>query len=355
VLRLVLAAVVLAVAAETGFARESSLYTVSNVEVDVSDKNASAAKLKAISEAQVKAFKILAERLGGQEAVTAVAYLTESEIGRMMSSLSIQSEKSAPGRYIGKLSIAFLPERVRAAFAELGVSYLEDRPPRIVILPVWNGPEGPVVWEDNPWRKAWLGLNSEDDLLPIIVPLGDLDDSETISAQEALRGNEVKLESLKLRYEAESVLVAVAEPEGETSVHAIMSGESPWGVVSLDKVYEGEDGGLERAADIAAERFVALINEKWKAADVADAEEAMGPLQTVAVTVPFSSIGQWNGIRAQLLSVTGVASVDVTTMASGGAHIRLGFTTQFPVLQQSLAVVGMKLVEIRGNWVLQPL
>jgi hypothetical protein len=123
----------------------------------------------------------------------------------------------------------------------------------------------------------------------------------------------------------------------------------------LDKIYEGEDGGLERAANIAAQRFVALINEKWKAADVAEAEEPTGPLQTVAVTVPFSSIGQWNGIRAQLMSVAGVASVDVTTMASGGAHVRLGFTTQFPVLQQSLAVVGMKLVEIRGNWVLQPL
>ncbi|MGH6875069.1 MAG: hypothetical protein ACREDW_08625, partial [Aestuariivirgaceae bacterium] len=80
-------------------ARESTLYTVSNVEVDVTAKDATTAKLKAISEAQVKAFTILAERLGGPEAVTAVAYLGEADIGRMMSSLSIQSEKSGPGRY----------------------------------------------------------------------------------------------------------------------------------------------------------------------------------------------------------------------------------------------------------------
>ena len=92
------------------------------------------------------------------------------------------------------------------------------------MLPVWNGPEGPVAWEDNPWRKAWLDLNTDNDLVPIIVPLGDLDDSETISAEEALRGNEVKLQSLKLRYEAETVLVAVAEPEGESSIHAVISG-----------------------------------------------------------------------------------------------------------------------------------
>jgi hypothetical protein len=335
-------------------ASESSLYTVSNVEVDVTAKDASSAKLKAISEAQVKAFKILAERLGGPDAVTAVSYLSDADIGRMMSSLSIQSEKSGPGRYIGKLSIAFLPDKVREAFAGLGVNYSEDRAPRIVVLPVWNGPQGPMAWEDNPWRKAWLGLNADNDLVPIIVPLGDLNDSDTISAEEALRGNEVKLESLKLRYEAEAVLVAVAEPAGETSIRAVMSGESPLGIVTFDKVYDGEEGGLERAAEIAAQRFVALMNEKWKSVGAGE-EQQPAAVQTVAVTVPFSSAGQWNGIRAQLLSVQGIASIDVTTMGSGGARIRLGFTAGFGELQQSLAVVGMKLVEIKGAWVLQPL
>jgi hypothetical protein len=336
-------------------AGEIALYTVSNIEVDVTAKNASAAKLKAISEAQVKAFRVLAERLGGPDAVTAVSYLSEAEIGRMMSSLSIQSEKSGPGRYIGKLSIAFLPDKVRAAFAALGVTYSEDRAPRIVVLPVWNGPEGPVAWEDNPWRKAWLNLDSDNDLVPIVVPLGDLDDSETISAEEAMRGSEVKLQSLKLRYEAEAVLVALAEPAGETSIRAVVSGQSPLGIVSFDKVYDGAEGGLERASAIAAQRFVSLMNEKWKASSAAGAELPMAQIQTVAVAVPFSSVSQWNGIRAQLLSVEGIARIDVTTMAAGGAQIRLGFTTGFGDLQQALAVVGMKLIDIKGTWVLQPL
>lgn len=357
VMRLALAALLLpAVAQASASSRDSTLYTVSNVEVDVTAEDASTAKLKAISEAQVKAFRILAERLGGPEAVTAVAYLSEAEIGRMMSSLSVQSERSGPGRYIGKLSIAFLPDKVRAAFDALGVVYTEDRTPRIIVLPVWNGPQGPVVWQDNPWRKAWLDLNSDEFQAPIIVPLGDVDDTGMITAEEALRGNEVKLQSLKLRYEAETVLVAVAEPVGETSVHAIMSGESPLGIVSFDKVYDGEEGGIERAAEIAAQRFVSLMNEKWKTASTEGAGELLPPpVQTVAVAVPFSSISQWNGIRAQLLSVAGVAQVDVTTMAKGGAHIRLGFTIGFDELQHSLAVVGMKLVDIRGKWVLQPL
>jgi hypothetical protein len=344
----------LVASSSAGSARESTLYTVSNVEVDVTAKDASAAKLKAISEAQVKAFRILAERLGGPEAVTAVEYLDAAEIGRMMSSLSIQSEKSGPGHYIGKLSIAFLPDKVRQAFAQFGVSYSEERAPRIVILPVWNAPEGPVAWEENAWRKAWLSLNTENDLVPVMVPLGDLDDSETITAEQALRGDAVKLESLKLRYEAEAVLVAVAEPAGETSIRAVMSGASPLGIVTFDKVFDGAEGGLDAAAAMAAQRFVALLNEKWKVTSAGNPQQAL-PIQTVAVTVPFSSLGQWNAIRAQLLSVQGVAQIDVTTMASGGARIRLGFTNGFGELKQSLAVVGMRLVDIKGAWVLQPL
>ena len=336
--------------------RESTLYTVSKVDVDVTAKDASTAKLRAISEAQVKAFRVLAERLGGPEAAAAASYIDDAEVGRMMASLSIQSEKSGPGRYIGKLSVAFLPDKVRAAFQSLGIAYSEERAPRILVLPVWNAPEGPVVWEDNPWRKAWLSLNSDNDLVPVIVPLGDLDDSQAISAEEALRGNEVKLQSLKLRYEAETVLVAVAEPEGETAIHAVMSGESPLGVVTFDKVYDGGEGGWERAAETAAQRFVALMNEKWKAAAIAaPADEPTLPVQTVAVAVPFSSVGQWNNIRARLLSVQGIASIDVTTIGAGGARIRLSFNSGIDQLQQSLALAGMKLVDRKGTLVLQPL
>ena len=124
----------------------------------------------------------------------------------------------------------------------------ENRAPRIVILPVWGGVGGPSAWEDNPWRKAWLSLDSENDLVPIVVPLGDLEDSQAITAEEALRGDEVKLESIKIRYEAEAILVAFAEPVGDNSIRAVMSGQSPLGIMAFDKVYEADAGGHEAAS-----------------------------------------------------------------------------------------------------------
>ncbi len=335
-------------------AQQGSLYTVSNVDVDVTDKDASTAKLKAISEAQVKAFAILAARLGGPDAASAIEYLEAAEIGRMMASLSIQSEKSGPGRYIGRLSVSFLSAKVRETFSKLGLEISEDRAPRIVILPVWNGGGVPSAWEDNPWRKAWLDLNVESDLVPIIVPLGDLDDSRAISAEEALRGNEIKLESLKIRYEAEAILVAFAEPIGENSIRAVMSGQSPLGIMSFDKVYEAQAGGHEAAAAIAAQRFVAVINDKWKQGQSLS-RAAVNPSRVLEIAVPFKSAAQWNSIRAQLLSVQGVSGVDVTTISAGGARIRLSISSGVNEFQQALAIVGMRLVDMRGALVLQPL
>ena len=40
------------------------------------------------------------------------------------------------------------------------------------------------MWEDNLWRKAWLDLKGEQGLVPIIVPLGDFEDTEVILASK---------------------------------------------------------------------------------------------------------------------------------------------------------------------------
>jgi len=92
------------------------LYSVSGVKVDVRDKDAAQAKLKAISDAQLKAFSILAKRLVSPKAARQLSKLGRREVGRLMASLSVETESSAPGRYIGKFTIRFLPDKVRKIF-----------------------------------------------------------------------------------------------------------------------------------------------------------------------------------------------------------------------------------------------
>ena len=331
----------------------ASLYVVSGVEVDAKEADAAKAKLKAISEAQVKAFAVLLNRLGGKDAEAKAANFTPSQIGRMMASLSVEEERTGPGRYIGKLTIKFLPKRVRQALNNVGVSYVEEQSPPIVVIPVWKQADGSLVlWEDNPWRAAWQQLKAENALVPVLVPLGDLTDAETISIEDAVQGAPEKFEAMPLRYGAEAVLVAYAEVVNDNSVRAVMQGDSPVGKIAFDKTYVSTDGGFDQACVEAAERFHTVMTFKWtksRAGGISDTN-----LQAVNIAVPFSSLQEWNVLRAQLSITPSVTNVEVSSMSSNGALVRLTYAQGFEHLQSALRQSRMELILVGGTWVLQP-
>lgn len=344
---------------------ETGLFSVTGVQVDVTDKDAATARTRAIIEAQVKAFYQLVARLGSAEAAKRLEGMDARDIGRMLRSLSIEEERSGPGRYIGKLTVRFLPGKIREVLGRYGIEVVEDQAPPLVVLPLWKGPTGLVLWEDNLWRKAWLDLKAEQSLVPIIVPLGDLQDTSAITPEEAAAGDAIKLESLMIRYQAKSILVAIAEPDPSGGIRAVMQGDSALGAINFDKVYTAEDGTLETAAAAAARRFDDVMLEKWRSVRLKVAAEARARAeaeqqtartsQSMPVAVPFSGIHQWNGIRARLLATQGVIGVDVSTIAENGAVIQLVFVDTVQDLQQALSGSGLRLVQAGGTWVLQPL
>ncbi len=336
----------------------SDLFTVSGVKVDVSDKDAATAKKKAIREAQMKAFHTLMRRIADEEAWTRLSRLGPRGIGRMMASLSIEEEHTGPRRYIGRLTVRFRPGRVRKALRDIGKGVITEQAGKTLIVPLWLGPEGPVLWRDNPWRDAWASLPVEHALVPVMIPAGDLTDEQTITAREALEGDKVKLEALRLRYDADAVLVAVAEPKGENSVHAVMSGNSPVGRLAFDKTYVALEGGLKAAAEQAARRFHAVMTYKWKkkVAEKRARERARraAVATRIIVIVPFSDLRQWQALRARLASTPGVAAVDVSTLSGDGAVVTLKSALALPALREALRGSRMMLEPTGdGRWVLR--
>lgn len=333
-------------------AQDNSLFVVSGVEVDVTDTDAATAKLKAISEAQIKAFHILVERLGDKGDVSKVQHFKPAQIGRLMSSLSVEEERTGPQRYIGKLTIKFLPNRVRKALSKIKFNYVEEQAPRILVIPVWNTAQGPVVWEDNPWRTAWQSLKAENSVVPVLIPLGDLSDAQALSPEEALAGDAAKLEAIGYRYEAKAVLVALAEPTGDNAVHATMKGSSPVGDIEFDKTYVSTEGGVENASLQAASRFHTVMIFKWKKSRTSKGLSETD-VQVVNIAVPFSSLNEWNAIRGQLSVAPGVTAVEVNSLASTGASVRLTYNIAFEQLRLALQQQRLNLVLVGGTWVVQ--
>lgn len=223
---------------------ETSVFAVQGVAVDVTDTDASTAKNKALIEVQVKAFRELANRLGSPEIVAAVEVMEEKDILPYLRSLSIEQESISPGRYQGKLTVRFLPDKIKSLYSSHGIRVSSAQGPAFLVLPMWKSSNGPQLWEDNPWRQAWINLRAEQSQVPVIVPLGDLDDSEIISAQDVMAEDQVKLEAIRRRYDVRTVLVAFAEPTPDGGIKATMNGTTPLGKITFDKIYRADSGDL---------------------------------------------------------------------------------------------------------------
>lgn len=345
-------------AATAGGPVETSIFAVQGVDVDVTSTDAASAKNQALMDVQVKAFIELVERLGSAEMVAAVKEkMKPEEIAPYLRSLSIEQESSAPGRYIGRFTVRFLPQKMEKFFADRGIRLPANQADPIVVLPVFRGPEGLRLWEDNPWRKAWIDLKGEQGLVPVIIPLGDLEDTETITAEDAVNGDAIKLDAIRKRYGAPSLLVAQAEPADGGGLHVYIAGQTKLGEVKVNKIYQPEEGSPDSPETLATVAFQKMLFKTYQeeSAKLAAAEAAKSAnrVQSLSVSVPFTSPREWNAIRSRILSTPNVNGVDLSSLSAGGAVIQLAFTHTLEELQANMKAAGLNLAQSGSSWVIQ--
>lgn len=337
---------------------ETSIYAVQGVDVDVTSTDATSAKNQALMDVQVKAFIELVSRLGSPDMAAQVQEkMKPEEIAPYLRSLSIEQESSAPGRYIGRFTVRFLPQKMQKFFADRGIRLPATQADPVLVLPVYRAPDGLKLWEDNPWRKAWIDLKGEQGIVPIIVPLGDLEDTETITAEDAVNGDTIKLDAIRKRYGAPSLLVAQAEPADGGGLHVYIEGTTKLGDVKVNKVYQPQEGSAVGAEPVATAAFQKMLVKTYQdaTAKVAAAEAAKNAnrIQSLAVSVPFASPREWNAIRSRILSTPNVNGVDLSSLSAAGAVIQLVFTHTIEELQNNMRAAGLTLSQSGSSWVIQ--
>jgi hypothetical protein len=335
---------------------ETSVFAVQGVAADVTDKDVATAKNKALFEVQMKAIVMLAQRLGNETFAAEIAKLEPKDVLPLLKSLSIEEEGTGPGHYIGKFTVRFIPEKVQRLFESYGVAVVSEQATPMLVLPIWKAAEDTQLWEENLWRTAWLNLHAEQSLVPLIVPIGDLEDTAAITAQDVLNLDPIKLEALRRRYGTRTILVAIAEPAEGNGVRAMMNAESELGKITFDKIYTAEPATLEISAVLAASRFHAVMIDKYKS-DKSRVRQVDSDAvsQSIPVAVPFTSPSEWNAIRSRILSSPGIIGVDVSTLGGDGAVIRLMYVGDLQMVQTSMQGIGLQMTQIGGNWVIQAL
>lgn len=332
----------------------ADLYTVQHVKVDETDESAAKAKIKAITLGQKKAFDTLLSRLVREEYRVQIPEFDNSAISRYFAGLSVEEEKTGPKRYIARLTYRFKTKEVRDMLLSYGVPFQENRAASVLILPVWLEGGKKILFEDkNPWRDAWLKVDSSNSLTPILVPLGDQNDRDAVSADAALKLNQSQFERLKERYQVSHVVVAAARPNrAVSSLNIYLRGTTSSGKVNLEDAIAGIEGDIEGLTLSAANNILKALEQQYKHTTATQGQQADNLL---SVSVPFNSFQEWNYIKERITNTEGVQNIEIRQLSSQVALVDIIYSGDIQSLNKRLSREKLSLNDDGAQWSIQRL
>lgn len=359
-------------------AQPNPVYTIEGVEVDVTAKNAVKAREKALEEAQVKAYQILAERLLGPEELKTFTPPDANSVSLLVQDIEVTNEQLSRVRYKGTFTVRFRPNAMKSQMASQGRNYSDQVKKPILVLPYYQTIGQMVLWgEENAWMKAWRALPTDKSMLQAtVLPLGDASDVSAIGDEDLMHYDPMLLQQMATRYGADDVvlLYGANEKVGTATKFTVsiykhgFNGAEIVKRVTFDRLpNETDEALLTRAAT----NIKGVLRQNWKAEAayspnnplptqmptyqqqpaaqpplvpaVPYTKQALGPASDYAVHARFSNVQEWVRLKSTLDRTPGVQAVLVRALKSREALLDVRFAGNVNQMQSSLQGVGVML------------
>ena len=303
-------------------------FGVNNVSIDQLADTASEARQLGTRAAAETAFAVVLERLlNDPEKIS--QFLDRHDLDQFSDFVHITEENSLEGRYIALLDFCFDADRLRASFRKDGLRWTELRSPPILVVPVWQGPDGARAWQsDNSWLSGWReAVETSNGLVNFVLLEPTIINERSLRAEDLARANPVTLSLATTLAEAEQTMLVIARLDYD--------GSSP--VLTVDGQLFSRDGklittlakmlDLPVSSDLVGQLAVArsqILQEmqaSWYAANAISGNDT----QKMTLILPINSLEEWasrlavfdqiavfNGYRIRKLDLTsGVVTVNV--------------------------------------------
>jgi len=338
----------------TARAANDAVFTVPGVKVDVTADNAAAAREEAFEQAQTLAFRELATKLMPEAQAESFTPPDVSTISTMIKDFEITDEQLSHVRYVGTYTFRFKGDVVRNYFGGAGVAYTDVSSKPVLIIPYFQHGASTMLWgNDNPWLTAWNTTKSSRGLVPIVVPIGDLQDVSDMGDSEALTYNPIKLAEMTTRYAAGEAIILLAVPEWDSSSKRAANAPADRLVIMVYRTDRGKPeyaNKLTVAADQmgdAANIYEAgvkvsreALQKAWKKQTVVQQAE---PDSRLKARVKFETLQEWAETQQKLRRVQGLDDMKLISLTQNEAHIELLFKGTEQRLQLALAQADMTL------------
>lgn len=349
----IFAATVLAAFVMFGAPASADIYEVSDVAVDATAASAAEARDLALANGQREAFYRLLQRLTPSAYHDQFPNLNASTVATYVRDFSVANEQTSSVRYLARLNVRFQEQDIRILLEEFGIPFTETASRPVVVLPVLSRAGASILWRDpNPWRIAWSQATLPSLPVPMMMPVGDLDDISGISAQDAIGTNPAPLDRIAQRYGAGAVTVAHATiatlgpPHVEITLTRRDIGTVADTVVTRVEALPAES--IEQVLTRAVDAAIATIEESWKNQTVMRFDRG----GILAVNVPLSALDHWINVRSRLSQIAVVERSDLILLSRDEALLNIHYIGEVSQLARALAQSDMTLRENEGVWTL---
>jgi Uncharacterized protein conserved in bacteria (DUF2066) len=337
----------------------ADVFTVSGIEVDATSSDAVSARAQAVREGQQAGLDRLLRRLVPAEAYPRLPPAASLPIDDYVQSFQIANEELSSTRYIAELAVAYDPDAVRALLSDGGFAFAQAVSMPVVVLPLYETAQGARLWqEENPWWQAWVDHMDPEQLLRLVLPLGDLEDFAKVSVAQAQAGDPVALADLAARYGAQDTLVVTARTEGGPAPEQVSAVRFDARRVGRQQQQDGQplslavepDRPLEAVLALAVEQIQASLDERWKSANLLRFDQG----GVMLVSVPIARLTDWVAVKQSLERLPEVSAIAMQSFARDRVGLELRYIGDEFHLEQALARLGLALTREGESWLLLP-
>lgn len=333
------------------WAQAGAIYTATGIDVDVTGDIATLRDQALLQGQRLGLQKVLAE-IAPAERVQALTLPSDDVISSWVQDFEIEQEKSSATHYIGRYTFRFLADPVQQFLASNNVSFAQVQTKRLLVLPIYTDDTGnSTLWGPaNLLMLPWGAKAPTASLVPMVLPSGDVSDSTTLTATQALAGDLPRLGALAQRYSAADVLVVEvkAAPVSDNNVETLSVAATRYGRAATTRFTDtvaGDAATLEDLLTQTADRTIAWVQGQVREANMVDASKQ----SSLTLDVPVTGLKQWVDIKRQLGGVPSLKSVRLVSLTKTLAVLEVTFLGDVPQFQRALAEQDLALDSVIAN------
>ena len=328
-----------AVSSGAAWAQAGAVYTATGIDVDVTGDTATLRDQALLQGQRLGLQKVLAQ-IAPAERAQSLTLPSDDVISSWLQDFEIEQEKSSATHYIGRYTFRFLAEPVQQFLATNNVAFAQAQTKRLLVLPVYTDETGnSTLWgQANLLLLPWGAKAPNASLVPLVLPSGDVSDSATLSATQALAGDTQRLAALAQRYGAAEVMVTEvkAAPVGADGMQSFAVSATRYGrqaTMQFSDAVSGDPATMEELLGQTVDHTINWVQGQVREANMVDASRQ----SSMMVDVPLTSLKQWVDIKKQLGGVPSLKSVRLVSLTKAMAVLDIAFLGDVPQFQRALA------------------